>query len=292
MNRVLLCLVGALLGGGPVMAADVAVDPLPYKAPPLPRPPSWSGPFAGLAIGYQFGSLSNSVSGKNLYCGVIPAFCPTASQLFVPSGDDDGGSIGGGIQAGYNVQGSWGWVWGGVADIGYFRRHIGTSYTTPTYDVSPIAAPGSQSEIRTYTDSFDHQWLATARLRLGPTWNGLWLYGTGGLALADLRSNSSTRTLLTQVGNPLSPQPAVSGSAASSNVGVGFTLGGGLELRFDPHWTVFAEYLYYNVGAEAYTVVVQPAAFTGVVGTSSYEVKPKLEGNIVRIGINYLFWEY
>jgi outer membrane immunogenic protein len=87
-------------------------------------------------------------------------------------------------------------------------------------------------------------------------------YLTAGLAYGGASSNT---TLAESVDGPCScgDFPAVHGS--SSTPRLGWTFGGGMEYMFAPHWTVKAEYLYYDLGSVTYALppIVQTTA-TGV----------------------------
>jgi outer membrane immunogenic protein len=76
-------------------------------------------------------------------------------------------------------------------------------------------------------------------------------YVTGGLAYGGASSNT---TLAEQVVGPCScgSFPAVAGSTSTARAGS--TIGGGVEYMFAPHWTVKAEYLYYDLGSVTYAL--------------------------------------
>ena len=120
MNRLILSGAALLLTVGSALAADLAVQ----KAPPLPPPPLWTGPFLGVSIGAGFGSSGNSVSGKDLFC-TQGWYCPTPiveQDFIVPGGSSNGASIAGGAQLGYNWQFNPYFVLGCVIDVTGFDR--------------------------------------------------------------------------------------------------------------------------------------------------------------------------
>jgi len=102
--------------------------------------------------------------------------------------------------------------------------------------------------------------LATLRTRMGPTWDGLFIYLTGGLAFGEVSAFDSLF--------------AVSGREWR----IGWTFGGGLEVMFAPNWSVKVEYLHVDLG-------------TGVL----YDIVPgtpervHFEADIVRAGLNFRF---
>jgi outer membrane immunogenic protein len=281
MNRLILSGLALLFTASSALAADLAIRKAP---PPAPPPPLWTGPFIGAAIGADFGNLSDDVSGKTLYCGGISCGSATSEQYFFAptNSSDDKTSFTGGVQIGYNYQFDSRFVLGGVVDIMALDRSASTSFTTP-----PIPIGGGSTETRSYSDSIKNNWLATVRLRAGPTFDNLWIYGTGGLALAQLKSNSSTVTTWYIPG--WDPQIAASGSGSTSGVRAGYVVGGGAEYKLSPNWSIFGEYLYYDV-RQSYTVTVIPnTELTGITGTASYGVNAKANGSLVKLGVNYTF---
>ena len=247
----------------------------------------WTGPFLGPAIGVGFGNAGNSVSGKDLFC--TSSFCPTpfiAQDFIVPGATSNGASIGGGAQVGYNWQFNEHFVFGGVADIMAFDR---SGSATRTKSFGPIS---NITETDTHTDSFRHDWLATIRLRVGPAFDNLWIYGTGGLALGDLKSSSSS---VVTWSDPFLPPPQVvaSGYGSTSGVALGYAVGAGAEYKFARNWSIFAEYLYYSL-RQTYTVTVTGNSSCsqlcpGAIVPASYNVEAKVNGSLVKLGLNYTF---
>jgi outer membrane immunogenic protein len=87
----------ALLGAAPVFAADVVMEEPPAPAAPLETPPvnTWSGPYAGISLGYGF-SGRTSTPGNDI---------------------DTDGFVGSGF-GGFNFQNGM-FVYGAEADLGY-----------------------------------------------------------------------------------------------------------------------------------------------------------------------------
>ena len=291
MKRLISSGAALLLTVGSALAADL---PMPVKAPPIIVPPIlWTGLILGGSVGAGFGGNSgNEVSGKDLFC--VGAFCSGSSGSNPPppvvapnSGSGNNTSFAGGGQLGYNFQISPYFVVGGVADFTWIGRSSGSSFTT-----SPVTIPGV-IQTSNFTESTRSDWLATFRLRGGPTFDRLWLYLTGGLALADLQSSSSSVT--TWSGPALVPttQIAASGSGSTSGPALGWVVGAGAEYKITPNWGIFGEYLYYDV-RQSYTVAVttNPAVTGGAATSGSFGVDAKVNGSLVKFGLNYTFLAY
>ncbi|MFN3657428.1 MAG: outer membrane protein [Pseudolabrys sp.] len=91
MKRICLALIGAATAASTAFAADLPRGPAPYYSSPAPAGVyNWSGFYAGVNVGYEWGKISN--------------------MSLNPSG------LEGGLQAGYNWQ-SGQFVFGGETDI-------------------------------------------------------------------------------------------------------------------------------------------------------------------------------
>jgi outer membrane immunogenic protein len=175
----------------------------------------------------------------------------------------------GGGQAGYNWQVS-SVVLGVEADINYLDNN--RSFAFGAGNVVPLSVIGSVS----------NHWLATFRGRLGFAVNNVLFYGTGGLAVSELKYNESVAV----TGNV-----SGLGTFASSiqDTKAGWTAGGGIEWGFSPNWSAKVEYLYarfVGVGAVATRVGALPPITpnpTFTYATGDYNI------STVRVGINYRF---
>lgn len=97
-----------LFGAAPAFAADVIDQPPEPPAAPMENPPlsTWSGPYAGVSLGYGFSGNTNTDTGDF----------------------DTDGFIGGGF-AGYNFQSGM-FVFGGEADVNYTDISGGNAVTS------------------------------------------------------------------------------------------------------------------------------------------------------------------
>lgn len=277
MKKHLLSTVAMLAMTAAATAADLPRrDPPPYIPPP--PPPMWTGPFVGVHLGFGWGDPSNDPDDKVLISGFGNNYGAVAI------GSRDKGSLTGGAQLGYNLQLTPTFLVGVVADFTWLGRDYAASGITS----SPVIGT-NWTETATFTSSLKHDWLGTARVRAGVTFDNLLLYATGGLAFGEVDSRSSSRTTYSVPGGPTSVLVA-SGSGSSSDMEFGWTIGGGLEYRLSPSWSLFAEYLYYSLSSR-YTVNVTPGPTIAALPTS-YRVKADADGHLVKFGINYAFWTY
>jgi outer membrane immunogenic protein len=203
---------GRILPGAALAAIVCAA--LPARAADLPSGPylssetygayNWTGFYAGLNIGYDWGSASNT--------GLSPS------------------GFAGGAQGGFNWQ-SGSIVLGGETDL------------------QLSAASDNSGPFK-----FSNPWFGTLRGRAGYALNNILFYATGGFAYGE-----GTVDL---------------GPLSESHTALGWTAGGGLEVGLTRRWSVKAEYLHVDLGAENY-------ALTGV----SHEIT----ANVLRFGGNFRF---
>ncbi len=220
---------------------------------------NWTGPYAGLHIGYgwanadtNFSPLPNAASFADL----------APSQL-----NPNSNGVVGGLQAGYNYQTGC-FVFGLEADFSG-SGISGKQTATPITDISGGTFPGTSLSTQ---ESIN--WYGTLRPRVGYTVTPSTLvYGTGGLAYGNVSYSASTDY------RPI-------GSLYSSSISttkVGWAAGGGVEYAISKCWTVKAEYLYVNLGD-------QTAAASGVPDTGFHVgYKWETNANILNIGLNYKF---
>jgi outer membrane immunogenic protein len=246
------------------VAADLAPSaPRMYaKAPPMIDPGyNWTGFYAGINGGYSWGRSSATVLSGT----------PLATNI---RQNVDGG-LGGG-QVGYNWQVDRRWVLGVEADI------QGTGERGRSIDQLPtIIIPGAA--ISGFTNSeTSFPWFATFRGRAGFLADpSLLLYATGGLAVGEVEFDTQATGILQALDGRSSPigapriqaNPAVS----DSKTRVGWTVGAGIEKKFDPHWSAKLEYLYVDLGSDTYF------------GGTADETRVGFHDHIVRAGINYQF---
>jgi outer membrane immunogenic protein len=175
----------------------------------------------------------------------------------------------GGLTAGYN----WQWnrlVFGLEADIDAFmlkgsRSGIATDGVGVTHFVN--------QEVKT-------DWLATLRPRIGYAFDNILIYGTGGLAVTNLKYSVSYTT----------DNPGLPGGADSvSKTKLGWTAGLGAEYALSQRWSLKAEYLYASFDSVSFdqtlsTTVPRLGTFSAVLTNTA-----DLKVNIVRAGINYRF---
>jgi outer membrane immunogenic protein len=142
-------------------AADMG-RPIPYSAPPMIAPPSWTGFYLGVNLGGGFGK-------DRVGFGFVGA--PGLASI----NNAFDGFLGGG-QLGYNYQiGSF--VVGGETDIQ--ATSLKSSLTTPA--LAGLSASYSQKV----------PWFGTARVRLGYAQPAWMIYATGGFAYAAVDTSAT-----------------------------------------------------------------------------------------------------
>ncbi|MGL5167993.1 MAG: outer membrane protein [Afipia sp.] len=269
MRKVLLAIAASILAAGSASAADLAARPY-TKAPPIVQVYDWTGFY----IGGDIGGVSQRDSGDSNF------FQPTATaNNFLALSGSNSSFIGGG-HIGYNWQFAPTWVLGIEADAQWlnaknsFCRGLDDNLTGCVDTGRGFATIESETK-----------WLATVRGRLGWTFDRFMVYGTGGVAFGEVRTNVGFNCLVAGCANS-GTEIATSGSA--SNTHTGWVAGGGIEWAFASNWLVRAEYLHVDLGNVNGTVFLPPAACSGgTVCGQSYS--RDLTYDMGRVGLSYKF---
>ena len=217
----------ALVARTDVVAPEVLTPKTPDPAPPASGY-SWKGVYVGAHVGYGWGRANTSF-----------APLPTAAQFInlapITLGNHPTGANAGG-QAGYNWQ-SGKFVAGVEADFSWSRMRGTVSFF-------PLTQNNGASWNGTLTAHQDTKWFGTLRPRAGFTpVSKVFLYGTGGLAYGRVNyfANADFR-----------PQGPIQYPGAASKTETGWTAGGGVEFGINKHWSLKAEYLYYDLGKQSF----------------------------------------
>jgi opacity protein-like surface antigen len=244
----------------------------PARAQAPPGAVNWAGPYVGLSLGGDWGSLGGSASVAPTRAGAVPGSpaVPGSTVGLVHGGDT---SVTGGGQVGYNWQLN-NWVLGVEGDI----KGGGPSTRTG------VGAPGTSFPVGTsFNASSDFN--ASIRGRVGYAWQQFLLYGTGGVAFANATLRASYAP--TTIGGV-----AVAGSSASgSTTLIGPTVGGGIEYALTPNVSVGAEYRYTDYGHDTVSLgsVATTTGTGGTVAASSATGRIGLHDNVALLKVNYRF---
>jgi outer membrane immunogenic protein len=185
---------------------DTRTTPIYYKAPAASPRNDWSGFYAGVVGGGDWGRskhLENGakVSGSDVNANDITSTYHVNGALL-------------GASAGYNAQFAGMWLFGVEGDMSWSNAS-GTAPFIPPFNTTKHAAT-------------KESWLATARVRLGFVPADRWLtYVTGGVALADVKAQILEDTTFTE-----------------SPIRGGWTVGAGVEVALDRNWSAKLEYLH------------------------------------------------
>jgi outer membrane immunogenic protein len=184
------------------------------------------------------------------------AFSDVSIDTPIGSASTNNSGFAGGGQIGCDYQFSGGWVIGirGMFD----GTDINRSGTVNTVN-GPLVV------------NFNNQWFSTLTGRIGYSWAAPWLlYFQGGAAWNHTSTNVTVNNV--QVGQ-------------TSNSRTGWTIGGGIEWMFAPHWSVFLEGNYMDFGGPSGTIVglaAGPCANGCAFSTKATE-------STVLVGVNYRF---
>jgi outer membrane immunogenic protein len=284
MKNILVAAVAILSATG-AHAADIEARSY-TKAPPMATVSSWTGFYAGVNVGYGFNDPVATFTNND---GVTNALLNFATVNPKPVSYDVKGVLGG-AQVGYNWQVSPSWLIGLEADFqGSDIKGGGASQFVVTGGVAHPSQITAEQKV---------EWFGTVRARAG--WlatDKLLVFGTGGLAYASVRENSTISNTdgggLIAIGFGLSADctgaafaPCFSG--ATTKILTGYAAGGGFEYAAWRNVSFKAEYLYVNLGSSSTTSVALKTL--GANGPASYSTHfSDLDFHVVRVGANYHF---
>lgn len=208
----------------------------------------WSGAYAGLSLGYGSGN-EDPVD--------ITAF-PGATGATFGSLKPEGWL--GVVQAGANLQ--YGNLIVGVeGDLQLSDFHAETSATQ-----GGVAA----------TSTSDVDWYGSLRPRLGIATGPALIYATGGLAFGGLTGSI----------NAVGPAGETATLATSTDVALGYTVGGGIEYALNDAISLRGEYQFTHLSAEARGTVFDAGGNnTGIEPNSSINA----DMHTVKVGLNFHF---
>jgi outer membrane immunogenic protein len=235
------------------LAADL---PVARPAPayyPVATVYDWGGGYVGINGGYAFG--------QSEWSDPLNPFGSTGN--FHVNGGLVGGTAG--------VSGQFGaWVLSVEGDLDWqgLSGTSGSPFCTGLITSTAINAPAAGLSCKTQSN-----WIGTVRARAGYAWDRVLLYGTAGVAGANV-------------------QTGLSGLPPQTNFKVGWTAGAGLEWAFADNWTMKVEYLFVDLGNavcnHGYSCGYDAAATSTIPAVNSNSTV-KLNENIVRVGVNFKF---
>jgi outer membrane immunogenic protein len=305
LKKSLCAIVAATAMAGSALAADLPSRRAPPPAFVPPPVMTWTGLYIGVNGGGIWTNSNNVVTTATDFGAVafptVSTAAAAAAANIIPT-----------RRTGFLAGGTWGYNWqwnqivvgtegdfqgvfngcnnnnngGGFGGFGGNNNNCGGT----AIGIAPIVgAPGFNVQSQqTITRSLDY--LSTSRVRAGflitPS---LLIYGTGGVAIGNVRVNSSILSSVTPL--PFALNPGIS-SANYSHLRAGLVAGGGLEWMFLPDWSIKAEALYYDLGRSTLNQIFVSTTAAGVVlSNTGTQTTWRNNGVIARAGINYhLHW--
>lgn len=280
-------------------AADMYTGGL-KEAPVYVPPPLWTGFYIGGHIGAAWESISFPrfrFDDQNYNCGggcqwngsgptyfYNPAFMPVSTQSTA--------NAFGGAQLGYNFQYGSNFVYGLELDLGGMAvnlrpvAHGATYWTDGSGNMAGIGTPvmfEGESNGGFYGDITG---------RLGYTWGTWMLYAKGGFAW--LTTSFAMHEHVLDASGYLSNAgvSCINGwcdfNGSSSNTLTGWTVGGGVEWKVSPSWSIKVEYLHFDFTNFGVTCCNDFFAQQGL-GVNNFNMKQDLVVDSVKLGFNY-FW--
>jgi outer membrane immunogenic protein len=261
-GSVALIALGALGLSVPATAADMEVAGAPaYKAVrPIVRVYDWTGFYIGGNVGGHWG-VDKITTVTDMNFEGLGALAATALDGASAATLHPQGFIGG-VQAGYNLEGS-----GGVFGIEVDANWLGGSASRTLTNIPGI------NPLDVMTNTMQATFLSTMRMRWGTTYfsDRSLLFVTAGFALETLKTTDT----MGHFGNTLIT--SISGSTTEP----GLAAGGGFEYAFTDNLSAKFEYLFIAVKNVTQTIPATAA------GGDSIAVNHEFTNHIARFGLNY-----
>jgi outer membrane immunogenic protein len=247
MRKASLTLVAAAIG---LAATQASAADLPRRAPAyMPPAPAPVATWTGCYIGGNIGGAFGDASLSGPGGGSVSA---------------NGSGFAGGGQIGCDYQFAGGWVIG-------FRNMFDATSNNRDGTFAVTTAGGTA----TGAVNFHNRWFDTLTARLGYAMQPAWLlYFQGGAVWSNVQADVTLTT------------PAGVTASSGSDTKTGWTIGGGVEWMFAPHWSAFLEGNYMDFGSRDRTVFT-PIATACATGCA---FSTKATAANVLVGVNYRFW--
>jgi outer membrane immunogenic protein len=260
-----------------VRAADLGV----YRARPAVAPIySWAGFYLGGYVGGVWGDPDVQTSDGLTFVTNTTTTAAGLSPLV------SNRSAFGGVQLGYNWQ-SGPFVYGLETDLSVTRLQS-TAIAPPIL----ILGNGQRFSNINASGTASIDWFGTVRARLGYAWNGVLVYGTGGLAYADVHAqNTATQTAFFQNGGlpPAANMASGTGTSDASKIKLGWTAGGGVDIQLGYNWILNLTYLHVGIDNLTATNGFAFADGTGRSSTGTSTTSASFKFDTYRVGLSHKF---
>jgi outer membrane immunogenic protein len=238
--------------------------------------PGWNGWYVGVNGGGAWGRTSPTlVVGPNTQGYISLADIGPVQAAGSRSFDNSGGLAG--VHVGVLHQ--WGPVVGGL-EIGFDWMGLNNSDAVDRLFLVGCVATGGGACAYRMTESIKSNWLLTFLTRVGVDFGAWYPYVTGGLAVGNVKYTASYQDNLLSLNS--------SGVGSFSDTLPGYAVGGGVEWRWDSHWSLRGEYLnvgLYQVGG-AFQIHSPDPTFPALL---KYNVTANVRENIGRVALSYKF---
>lgn len=242
-----------------------------YAQPIAAAPNNWTGFYLGGTLGGLWATDSGArMNGSSLDTPRFSSFTAAATS----SSDDASFTFGGTL--GYNYQFNNAVVAGVELDYNWANSDTNSvfAYSQPVWD--GLATYTADGTARAKLNSY-----GSLRARLGYLVTPAFLiYGTGGVALGNVKTTGSATETLTAFGADMD---LGSRFGSKTKTLTGWTVGGGAEYAFNRNWSIKGEYLYTDLGTKKFNFVADNA------GVYNFGGEQKHKFSVARVGVNYRF---
>lgn len=271
----------SVLAAQPAFAADMPAlrGPVVIEAPLAKPAYDWSGFYIGGQAGvmtFQNRGRIDTESNRQVWSGIPGSPNPGPAERYTYN--FGGAALTYGFYAGALAQYGLA-IFGFEADINGPMNRINGPVQFENPDIFRDVNTGAAGEQGGARQRIQSLWDSSLRARFGIVHGATLFYGTGGLALGSFRACSV-------YGNEGCTFTGAQHRVAYTRLRLGWTLGLGIEHKFNHSWSVRAEYRYTNYGV---TSCLETHPCFGVRVERAQDIRNRLETHAWRVGLTYTF---
>ncbi len=283
---------GALAVASAANAADIYTSGM-KEAPVYIPPPLWTGFYIGGHLGAAWENFSFQ---RHEFDDCAGAACSTVisgttyydNPGFVGGNNQTGADAFGGVQFGYNFQSPGAFVYGIEVDLGGMSLNSRSLTRGGTYWTDGSGNYAGAGTAVMLNGESQGGFYGDVTGRLGYTWGPAMLYLKGGFAF--LNASLNMRESIYDTGGSICGGGWCDFNHNANNTLDGWTLGGGLEWKVSPAWSIKAEYLHFDF-SNFNNNCCNDWASSGLAWSwsNNFNNHADLQVDTVKLGFNY-FW--
>jgi outer membrane immunogenic protein len=248
-----------------LIAASVAAM---VASPAFSEDADWTGPYAGVHVGYGTGSSDTDIALSGTWTGETQSLRDYVTSTFGDSRKPEGINFGG--QLGYNYQTAGNFVLGAEADFTILNAD--DSRSTGLVPTAPFPTLSYN-----FGNGVDAKHMFSLRARAGVALDKTLIYASGGWQWTKAEFVAT-----------MSSNGGYSKAGSTERTLDGFIIGGGVEHKFSDTVSARLDYAYADQGSTNYLTSYLPGS-TFVTPAYTEGLRQDLDMHLIRVGLNFHF---